>query len=1064
MRLLIFFSLLPAAVALPEAIPGATVSVDSSCSGYGTPVLTDGTWIEIGHEITQVYGHRDALGNAGNTWVSATTPGVEHWVRLDFPQTVTLNQVAIWWTRQAWWPRAVRVEMLSDANWVALTGPGDWLRPTAQRSLITFAPIQARAIRLLQHPQGGEADRGLLALQEIAAQVQPAAKPGLEGARKLTAEELRALGPVKLERNIARLSERQLWGPNPFAQSGKRVPGDAGLIDGRFEPVPLPAGAQPGLYWCSRHVIDGATLFFAGRLPAGKVALEIMPADGVWLPVEQRLKVQPDQARACLSFSFEPVSARAFRAKLPPMCPPLTEMEVYRYVPAGPNIWPEWLVQDNQFERTLMASGEEPSFARVSVAGLSMTPAYALIGLKDDPREIGVRWDGDIVAQVPVHVSFGGKRERLADSRDATARTLGDGWRPWVEVEGRLQSLHVLQDAFVSFIGPQHTVPALAIRLFVGNDEDQPLDTSVNLTMDAGGKTLTLDGGCLMADGRIVLLADPDLPLRVEGKTLVVTVSRHGGRHNEAVLTFLQPLVPLERGQITWHDAGQRVDHQFLSYWNETLKPAATIDVPEPRVNKLYQAVLAQLFINADGDIMPYGSAPSVYDGNLYGVEEGFAMMALAQSGFAADAERYMDHTYLTQEFLVKVPEYKKYADRHQQYRNGLQPHYAVELYRLTRHRAWIEKHVPLLKQCAEWTIAQRRQTMVEENGQKPLHWGLLPKWSYGGDISELQCYALYANFCCWQGLVDTAWLMDDLGDQATAERYRQEAADYRACLDRAVEGNVLRDRTPPFLPLQLYAQGPVGNDYDQLFIGCLLDLPALEPGGRQERYLTDWMEQDNRTFCLLPRFRRDVGPGGLDGLYGLGYILSKLQQDKVNEFLLGFYAYLAFNMDHTTFASRETNLIYASDLHLRSPYKVPDMSDPVPCSSAVALLLLREMLVMEAPAQWGEPNSELRLLHGTPQAWFEHGKTIRCEDLPTEFGPLSVQVESQVAQSFITATVRPPTRTPWQRIALRLRHPDGKRWKRVLVDGRPHTEADAARELVFLQPGPDRFNLRVEY
>ena len=47
---------------------------------YGTEVLTDGKWIEIGKELTQVYGHRDALGNCGNSWVSATTAGVEHWV------------------------------------------------------------------------------------------------------------------------------------------------------------------------------------------------------------------------------------------------------------------------------------------------------------------------------------------------------------------------------------------------------------------------------------------------------------------------------------------------------------------------------------------------------------------------------------------------------------------------------------------------------------------------------------------------------------------------------------------------------------------------------------------------------------------------------------------------------------------------------------------------------------------------------------------------------------------------------------------------------------------------
>ena len=66
---------------------------------------------------------------------------------------------------------------------------------------------------------------------------------------------------------------------------------------------------------------------------------------------------------------------------------------------------------------------------------------------------------------------------------------------------------------------------------------------------------------------------------------------------------------------------------------------------------------------------------------------------------------------------------------------------------------------------------------------------------------------------------------------------------------------------------------------------------------------ITDFMEQKNLTFCLLPRFRRDVGAGGLDALYGKGYILTVLQQDRVDEFLLGVYAYAALNLDRGTFA-----------------------------------------------------------------------------------------------------------------------------------------------------------------
>jgi hypothetical protein len=1059
--------MLGGSVAAGDGLSDARATVDSTCSGYGTDVLTDGKWVEIGKEITQVYGHRDALGNSGNSWVSATTADVEHWVRLDWPQAVTLNQLSVWWTLPAWWPQAVRAEMLSDTNWVSLTGPGDWLRPTAQHSVIIFPPVTTRTIRLLQHPQGGEADRGFLTLQEIAAQLQPEAEPGLEGARRLTAEELKALEPVKLERNIARLHETQPGASCGwiFGRTIEETTRTTALVDGKLESIPqrLPAEGAPGVHWPVAHVLDGAAVFFADAVPTGAVTVRIRGADDNWLPVTTRLTVWRDRERRCIVADFEPVATRAIAVELPPGSPMPVEMEAYRYLPTAPNVWPERLV-NGQFEREWLASGEEPSFAGLATAALSMTPAHALLGLKDDKREVGVTWDGDIISSLPLRLSFGPKQERLADVRDNLGRDLRQGWRPETRVAAQLPNhVVVMEDVFVTTLDLPESQPVIVARLSLANVGPTPVATSLNVTIDPHGKALIRQGSCIMAGEAIALALDPSQSVTLDGNMVTIPVTLSATKTGRtAEVTLLQPLTPVKPEQIKWPLALRSLREGFESYWDKTLRPAAAIDVPEERINDLYKAVLTQLFINADGDVMPYGSFPSVYDGNLYGVEEGYAMMALAQSGFSADAERYMDHTYLTPDFLVKVPEYKKYADRHQQYRNGLQPSYAIRLYKLTRNRAWIEKHLPLFTECAEWTIAQRRTTMVEENGVKPLHWGLLPKWSYGGDISELQCYALYANFCCWKGLMDTAWLLDDLGDKATAERYRQEAADYRACVDRAVEGNVLRDQTPPFLPLQLYAKAPVGNDYDQLFIGCLLDLMALEPGGQQMRYLTDWMEQDNRTFCLLPRFRRDVGPGGLDGLYGLGYIQSKLQQDKVNEFLLGFYAYLAFNMDHATFASRETNLIYASDLHVRSRYKVPDMSDPIPCSSAVAVLLLRDMLVMEAPTTWGEANTELRLLHGTPQAWFEQGKSIRFENLPTEFGPVSVKVDA--GKSALTATVRPPTRNPWRRLVVRVRHPEGKHWERVLVNGKPHADVDAQRELIALKPGPSSFKIKVEY
>jgi hypothetical protein len=444
---------------------------------------------------------------------------------------------------------------------------------------------------------------------------------------------------------------------------------------------------------------------------------------------------------------------------------------------------------------------------------------------------------------------------------------------------------------------------------------------------------------------------------------------------------------------------------------------------------------------------MRYGSEPSVYRQEIFGVEEGYAMLALALLGFGADAQRYLDGTYLTREFLRKVDAYESAEDRHQQYRNGLEPHYAVSVYRLTRDAGWIRKHLPLLRDCAEWTIAQRRRTMSLEDGRKPLHWGLLPEWAYGGDISEVKCHALYGNYCCWRGLADTAWLLEEQGDSETARRYR-------AAIDRAVDASYVKDRRPPFLPLRLYANQPDEQmDYYQLFAGCILDLAPFEKGSKHLRWISDFLEEDNRMFCCLPRFRRDVGPGGLDALYGKGSLLSKLQEDSVREFLLGFHAYMAFNMDRETFASRETNVLYASDLHVRSRYEVPDMSDPVPCSSAVALQLLRHMLVSEEAGGPGELSGDLLLLAAAPRSWLRDGQAIRIAGAPTCWGPVSLAVRSLALSGRIEAEISPPRRSACRAIRLRLRHPEARPLRSVTVDGVPWREFDPAGEWITL-PG----------
>ena len=146
---------------------GATISVDSTFPGYNTGVLSDGKWIEKGKETTEDYGRADRLGNGGNTWVSADTDD-EHWIRLDWPRPVTINEVHIWWSQSEWHPKAFRVEQLRQGLWTPIPGLESWLAATDRLSIIPFKTTEVRSLRIVQ-ASGGGGQRSLMAAQEVLA-------------------------------------------------------------------------------------------------------------------------------------------------------------------------------------------------------------------------------------------------------------------------------------------------------------------------------------------------------------------------------------------------------------------------------------------------------------------------------------------------------------------------------------------------------------------------------------------------------------------------------------------------------------------------------------------------------------------------------------------------------------------------------------------------------------------------------------------------------------------------------------------------------------------------------
>jgi hypothetical protein len=296
--------------------------------------------------------------------------------------------------------------------------------------------------------------------------------------------------------------------------------------------------------------------------------------------------------------------------------------------------------------------------------------------------------------------------------------------------------------------------------------------------------------------------------------------------------------------------------------------------------------------------------------------------------------------------------------------------------------------------------------------------------------------------------MFDTWRVLEALGDTKTAEKYRQESEDYRQVIERALDGSYHPDKDPPLLTLSLYSDEPEARDFYQLFASLLLDIDGLDRT-RSKRYAR-FMEEDNRFFLGLCRFRGGYGPGGLDAIYTLGYLKHLIREGRVKRFLMAFYSYVAFNLDRDCFTSRETNVLYTAD-------NMRDIkgTDPLPCSSAVPLNLLRHMLVIEEIDEIGMPTGDLRLFAGAPRNWFQASKTIALQDGPTVFGRISIRMDSHVDKGCIAIIIDPPKRNPVGKLKIRVPHPDERRIQRVTVDDRKHDDFDSEREMIEI-PCPD--------
>ncbi len=772
---------------------------------------------------------------------------------------------------------------------------------------------------------------------------------------------------------------------------------------------------------------------------------------------------------------------------------------------------------DDPLAKKILAGGE-PSFEALAAAYPGKVLDRTLLGTYSDPRvrntfdnEFAIWWNGAISADLRKG-QLNGAVQPLANNTNivfrvgAAAEMFGrdgerysrigyeDGYLPIVTATYDHDGLRYRQTALADKPpepgGERGDIAH--VRFEISNLTDQARPAELHADVILVDETV-VQAGTRAESQRIVdgsgalLLAHSDRAARFDAGKRRLTHAVQLPPRGQAAVYYQIPYLPDSQRMIetspelslpvsngkTGFDAAYGRVRRF---WTGLLARGAQVTVPEERVNHVWRALLLQNFILADGPRFTYGSGLR-YNDSYYPQENGFGAHTFAMFG-------HPDYAAALAPYAVPVSVRRDQAGRKYQNRRAMPLHHLLENYRLTKKTGVFEKHKEELDRAAEEIISDRRSNMNPKDGARPLHWGLLPPDRPGVDLraSTQTVYVLGHNITNCQGLQDFGRFLVETGlDKERGERYLSEARDFRRAILEAMERSAIRvPGRPPFVDLQtLYfretpeygpepyddlALGRVQGTYYHYWADMIFQYNFFNPADAVGRWIADYVAARGGFVLGNTRARLQPGQpyGWINNVYNAGYYNYRLRAGAVDEFLLGFYARLAFGMSrHVYVASEGSPFIGYNTRH--GGLAGADYSFPNSAANAETLLMLRLMLVMEELRDNTE-TGDLYLLAGAPRRWLNDGERIRATKLPTYYGDISFEVHSRVAQGEIQAEIEPPRRDPYRTIIAVFRHPKGAAIRRVKVNGAEHRDVDVEKGLVRLPSGPARFSIEVYY
>jgi len=698
---------------------------------------------------------------------------------------------------------------------------------------------------------------------------------------------------------------------------------------------------------------------------------------------------------------------------------------------------------------------------------IEITSSKRWFDLHRSPRDSDRKlWDGDLL-----RISLG-----LPASELRGGRALQDGYLPvlrtwWQNGPMYYEQKTVLTAATADLNDVALDTPTLLLmQVRVVNTSDaQTGEATLRLGSNAGrDEQLILKNDKVMAATdagdrlRFLIRADDPGTFAQEGGTVTWSTRLKPGESRllQATIPSITLLTEAEIEPVR----GLRFDveaERVGAFWRGVVAQGTQIQTPEPWINDFYKAQACHLLINClkelDTDLLH--AHVGTFNYGVYPSESVMMISDLDRRGFARQAQWNYD-AFLHYQGTVAMPgnfkttegefygagghETGGYNKSHGYVMWGMAQHWWF-----TRDREWMTRAAPGLVRACQWVTRERQALMTARaDGSRPLEYGWLPAGSLE-DVTDYWHWVATNSATVW-GFQAVADALADFG-HPDGRRLQQEArAYYNDFLRGVTESRVLcpvvrlRDGTyVPKIPSRLYERGRAHGWLRETLEGPLF-LPAyglLGPDAPETRWILKDYEDNlyisDRYGYSIPAYDAFwFSRGGfsmqanlLDGP------LPYLWRDDIKHYVRAYF---------NGFASA-----FYPDLRMCNEHSLPELGYPAgdlfkTSDESQSTAWLRLMFV-------NEQGEDLYLGQAIPRYWLADGNKIGIERAASHFGPLSIRYESHTTEGKVHIVLDPPVRNRPRSLVVRIRHPQGKPLKGVLVNGRAYDQFDRKKEWIVL-------------